>query len=353
MRSTEFGIGLVGYGLGGKVFHAPLIASVPRLQLRGVVTSRVAEVEADLPGVPALPDLDALLGDASVELIVVTTPSPTHHAVAERALLANRHVVIDKPMALSTAEADDLIATARAQNRTVVPYHNRRWDGDFQTLRQLVAEGRLGDVVHFESHFDRFRAAIKPGWREEPQPGSGVLYDLGPHLIDQALVLFGMPHAVTADVLAQRDNARADDYFHLVLDYDRRRAVLHAATLVREPGARFAVHGAQGSFVKYGLDPQEEALKAGGRPGGSEWGMEPPERYGTLTHADGTRERVATLPGSYQAFYEGVLAHLRDGAPPPVRAEAGRDTLAVIEAARRSAAERRTVALNTPSNSPA
>jgi scyllo-inositol 2-dehydrogenase (NADP+) len=338
-------VGLIGYGLAGSVFHAPLIASVDRLHLAAVASSRTDQITGDFPGTRIVATPEELFADPNIELIVVASPNTTHYELARRALRAGKHVVVDKPVTTTVREADSLIALAEDRNLTLSVFQNRRWDNDFRTVKHCIEEGTLGQVYFFESHFDRFRPAIKTGWRETPEKGSGVLYDLGAHLIDQTLHLFGLPEAVTADVLAQRPEARVDDYFHLVLHYQERRAVLHASTLVRNPGPRFSVHGDGGSFTKYGLDGQEDALKAGKRPGAADWGRDQSEYFGTLVTADGSRHTVETLPGTYQEFYKAIASTIRDGAPVPVKASDARDTLMILEAALRSAAERRTVAV--------
>jgi scyllo-inositol 2-dehydrogenase (NADP+) len=340
----EILVGLAGYGFGGAMFHAPFIAVTPRLRLAAVATSRRAEVERDFPSARVRPGAADLVADPDIGLLVVSTPTSTHFEIARSALECGKHVVIDKPMVVTTAEADELIALAAARHRVLSVYQNRRWDGDFRTVKAIIEQRRIGELYYYESRFDRFSPQIKPGWREQAEPGSGVLYDRGSHLIDQAVSLFGVPHAVMADVFCQRPGARAEDYFHLVLDYGPRRVVLHGSNLVCEPGPHFTVHGDGGSFLKYGLDPQEEALKAGLRPGAPDWGRDNPEQYGLLVRADGTASRVATLPGGYEKYYEMLAACLLDGGPVPVDPRDSRNGIAIIEAAFRSAKERRTVA---------
>jgi len=343
MRVTN--VGLIGYGMAGSTFHAPVIAAVEALRLTAVATSRSTDVARDLPGVAAVDSPDGIFADPAIELVVIATPNPTHFDLAQRALQAGKHVVIDKPMTTTTADADELIALAAKCGRLLSVYQNRRWDNDFLTVKALVDAGRLGHVYAYEAHYDRYRPAIKPGWRERPQPGSGILFDLGSHLIDQALFLFGMPETVMADVFAQRAEARVDDYFHVILSYRDRRAIVHASTLVREPGPHFAVHGDGGSFLKYGMDGQEAALKAGRPVGGPDWGRDDPAAYGTLVNADGERETIETLPGTYVAFYAGMAAAIAGEAPVPVSAEQARNVIAIIELAQRSAVERRTIAV--------
>jgi scyllo-inositol 2-dehydrogenase (NADP+) len=346
MQDGVTGVGLVGYGVAGAVFHAPLIQAEPRLRLRAVATSRAEQVRRELPGVRAVGSAEALLEDPGVELVVVAAPNDVHHRLAAAALRAGRHVVVDKPFVLTAAEADELIALAAAEGRLLSVFQNRRWDNDFLTVRRLVEAGPLGQVATYVSRFDRFRPAPKGGWREAAVPGSGILYDLGSHLIDQALQLFGLPATVTADVGVQRAGVAADDYVHLVLGYGRLRVLLHAGMLVRAPGPRLEVHGDRGSYVKYGLDPQEEALRSGGRPGDPGWGTEPPDRSGTLTIEVGGLElqaRVPSVPGRYQAYYAGMADAVAGQGPVPVAAEDARATSMLIECALASSRQGRTV----------
>ncbi|HMC92914.1 MAG TPA: Gfo/Idh/MocA family oxidoreductase, partial [Allosphingosinicella sp.] len=277
---------LIGRGLGGSVFHAPLIRACEGLELVRWVGSAEAEAAAT---------------SADVDLVVISTPNAFHFPLARAALEAGKHVVVDKPFTVSLAEADALIDLATARRRVLSVFHNRRWDGDFLTVRKLLP--RLGAVGLYEAHWDRFRPGLREGWKEDPEQGAGLLPDLGPHLIDQALSLFGRPAAVRADVLAQRDGSRIDDYFALTLQYGPMRVTLSASTMVAEPRPRFAVHGSGGSFVKYGVDPQEAELKAGVDP--RETGADP--AAGVLTSADGAREAVPTERGRYLSFYEGVV----------------------------------------------
>lgn len=311
---------LLGRGMAGTVFHAPLIRAIADFELAAIAGAA---------------DAAASIASPAIDLVVVATPNSTHFPLAAAALEAGKHVVVDKPFAITLAEAEALIALAAAKGRMLTVFHNRRWDGDFLTARSLVESGRLGEVRLFEAHWDRFRPVPKPGWREAPEAGAGLLWDLGPHLIDQALVLFGRPDGVSGDVAVQRRGALADDYFDLTLRYGAMRAKLSASTLVAEPRPRFAVHGTAGSFVKYGLDPQEEALGRGTSPLDPGFGRSPVD--GILTLADGGRQPVATLPGRYLAFYEGVAAAVRDGAPPPVDPSDALEGLRILAAARAGA----------------
>ena len=332
-------VGLVGYGMAGSVFHAPLIEYTPELTLKTVVSSNPEKVHKTYPAATVVPTIDNMLADTDISLVVIATPNETHFPLAKQALEAGKHVVVDKPFVLSSSQADELIALAHARNVLLSVYQNRRWDNDFLTIRHLLATGVLGNISTYEAHYDRFRPIVKDRWREHAIPGSGILYDLGAHLIDQALVLFGMPTTVWADIRAQRANAKTDDYFHIVLGYPERAAILHSGSLVREPGPHFQVHGSKGSYLKYGFDPQEDMLKAGLRPNDPAWGRENETMYGELTMSVGdlpVKGKVPTLPGSYEAFYQGIVAAITHGKPVPVSPEDARNTIRIIEAARRS-----------------
>ena len=327
------GVGLIGYGLGGAVFHAPLIQACPGLSLRAVATRRQGP-----EGIRTEPDPRRLIDDPGLPLIVIVTPNESHFPLARAALESGKHVVIDKPFVPTVAEADALIGLAREKGRVLSVFQNRRWDGDFLTVRDLVDSGRLGEIMLAELHWDRFRLGLRPGWKDAAAAGTGLLYDLGSHLVDQALRLFGPPEAVAADLAAQRDGAAVDDYFDLTLFYGLRRVRLCAATLVAAPRPRFALHGKAGSFVKYGLDPQEPQLQAGLRPGDADFGVEDSAWHGVFTDPEGKTEPVVTRPGRYLDYYAGIAAAIRGEAPVPVDPGEARAGLALIEAARRSAA---------------
>ncbi len=340
---SQLQVGLLGFGLAGSVFHAPLIQACEGLRL-AAVGSRNFEGK-QLPAGVRGARIDAVLADPAIELIVVATPNDSHASLARQALLAGKHVVVDKPFVLRAADAENLIALAREQERCLGVFHNRRWDADFLTAQQVMAEGRLGAISYAEFHFDRYRPQLKPRWREQPGEGAGVLYDLGPHLIDQACCLFGLPRAVTADVLSQRPGAQVDDYFHLLLDYGSTRVVLHASSLMPAHGPRIALYGERASFRHFGLDSQEDDLKAGLRPGSEAWGRMSEARAELVSH-DGHVTPVETLRGRYPAFYDGMVEAIRNGASPPVPAEEALDVSRVLDAALRSSAERRTVMLD-------
>lgn len=333
MPKRHVNAGLVGFGLSGRIFHAPFIHAHPYLQLAAVVERHHETSRERYPYVNIVRSLEALLADDSIELIVITVPNRHHFSLARQALEGNRHVVLEKPLTVTTAEADTLITLARERNKLLSVYQNRRWDGDFRTVQQLMATGRLGDVVDYEARFERYSPSRPDAWRERDEPGAGILYDLGSHLIDQALVLFGSPRAVYADIRRQRPGSRVDDYFALDLDYGSLRARLQAGMLVREPGPHFALHGTRGSFVSYGMDPQEEALKAGHTPDEPGFGSDPDCPRATLLAKSGNREHVPIRPGAYARYYENVYQCITGDAAPEVRAEDAREVIRIIELA--------------------
>ena len=337
-------VGLVGYGLAGRVFHAPVIQSVPNLRLKKVVERHADDSSKHYPEVEVVRDVAGLLKDEEIDLVVITTPNTSHFEYARDSLLAGKHVVVEKPFTTTSAEAQLLIDIARRQNRVITVHQNRRWDGDFQTVKRLLDEKLLGRLVEYESHFDRFRNYEQPGsWREEDAPGSGILFDLGSHLIDQAQVLFGLPQTIMADIRVQRDFARTADNFELILFYDQLKVSLNAGMLVREPSPRFILHGTEGSFVKYGLDVQEEALKQGLTPDAPHWGEEPEEQWGTLYTQAGElplKRRIETIAGRYPAYYQNVIEAINGEAELIVKPEEAMNTIRTIELAMVSSQKR-------------
>ena len=343
---------LVGYGLGGSVFHAPLIESTPGLRLAAVVTAnrdRQMAAQARYPQARVFDDVAAALAQAGdVGLAVVSTPNRSHVHLATAALQAGLAVVVDKPVAANPQDAAALADLAGSLGRWVVPFHNRRWDGDFLTVQELIRSARLGEVWQFESRYERWRPGpVRDIWREDPAPeaAGGLLYDLGAHLIDQALVLFGPPSGVYAELRRRRPGAQVDDDSFVSLLYPSGLvAHLWTSSGAAQGGPRFRVLGSEAAFVKFGLDGQEASLRAGQTPAGATWGVEGEERWGRLGD-DADAVTVPTRPGAYPDFYAAVLASLRAAAPPPVSMAEAVAGLEIIEAAQRSAAGGGTVAL--------
>jgi scyllo-inositol 2-dehydrogenase (NADP+) len=327
-------VGLVGFGMAARVFHAPVIEQVPGLRLSTIVQRSAGSAAALYPAARVVSSVDDLLADDDVALVVIATPNPSHAELARRCLEAGRHVVVDKPFAVSSAEAAPLLDIARGAGRVLTVFHNRRWDGDFRTVQRLAEEQTCGRIVLVESRFERFRPALRGVWRERQQPGSGILFDLGPHLVDQAVTLFGLPDAVTGDVRIERDRAVVDDAFDVTFHYPAVRVVLRASMLAAAPGPRFVVQGTQGSYVKYHLDPQEARLAAGDASAGRYWDQEPREWWGTLTRQTDSGLESHLLPteaGDYRRFYGNVRDAVRGTAPLAVTPEQALDVIRLLE----------------------
>jgi len=344
--SDNVRVGLIGYGYASKTFHAPLIVGTPGMTLAAVSSSDATKVHADWPGVSVVSDPKQLFNDPDIDLIVIPTPNDTHFPLARAAMEAGKHVVVDKPFTVTLSQARELEALAKSRGLVLSVFHNRRWDSDFLTLKGLIAEGKLGEVSYFESHFDRYRPQVRNRWREQAGPGSGIWYDLAPHLIDQALVLFGVPVSITVDMAQLRPDAQTTDYFHAVLSYPQRRVVLHGTMLAAAESARYIVHGTRGSYVKFGLDPQEDRLKAGERLPQEDWGYD--MRDGVLTLASGDEldaQTLLTVPGNYPAYYAAIRDALNGQGENPVPASQAIRVMELIELGIESAKHRSTLCL--------
>jgi scyllo-inositol 2-dehydrogenase (NADP+) len=349
--TTPLRVGLIGYGLAGSAFHAPLIATTPGLRLQKVVTAspeRRAQLHREHPDARAVDNIGQLLADpAALDLVVVASPNNTHVPMARAALEAGLPAVVDKPLAATAAEAHALATLAADRDLLLTVFQNRRWDADFLTVQQLLTDGALGTVHRYESRFERWRPQVTPGWRESPDPteAGGILYDLGSHLVDQTLHLFGPAVHVYAEIDARRPGAAVDDDAFLALTHSSGvRSHLWMSALAAQFGPRFRVLGERSAYTTYGLDPQEDALRAGQRPGRPDWGAEAERDWGVLGTLEDAKP-YPSLPGDYPAFYAGVAAALHEGAPAPVNPYDSVAMLTILEAARRSAAEGRTVAL--------
>jgi len=343
--------GIIGFGLSGRVFHAPFIDVVKGFELSKISTANgnnihIAQVR--YPEALIVPDGQSIIDDENIDLVIVTSPNTVHFQWAKAALLANKHVVVEKPFTATLAEAEELVELAKEKEKILTVYHNRRFTSDTKTVKKILASGLLGDVVDYETHFDRFRPQPKPGgaWRVDALPGSGILYDLGSHLIDQSLYFFGMPQAVTAHIQTIRPWAKADDTFDVKLHYPTHTATLKSASLSKIPGATYQIHGTKGSFVKYGLDVQEENIEKGTIPNTPEWGMEPKSIWGTLkTEHKGIE--ICSVIKSENGDYRDYFINLRDAihgkTKIAVTAEEGANVMKIIELAIQSDKEKRTI----------
>lgn len=339
---------LLSFGLSGKVFHAPFLRLHPGFEIAGT-WERSKKVFVDqYPGTKSYPSLEELLADKDVELVIVNTPTYTHFDYAKQTLLAGKHAIVEKAFTATVAEAEELKSIADQKGLKLSVFQNRRWDSDFKTIQKVLNDGMLGDIVEATLSYDRYNAALSPkAHKETPSPGSGVVKDLGPHLIDQALVLFGMPQSVFADIMITRSGSQVPDYFEILLQYPRHRARLRAGYFIREPAPSYIFHGRLGSFLKTRGDVQEPRLVAGEKP--TEKGMMEPESEQGLIHTeiDGTiiRKKIETLPGNYLAYYEGVYKAITENKEMPVTAADGIRVMKIIEAAETSSREKRVIQL--------
>lgn len=342
-------VGLIGFGLAGQAFHAPVIRGVQGMELACILERHGSKAKEKYPEVRVARNLDEMLSDKTINLCVVATPNDTHYSYTKACLEAGRHVVVDKPFTPTMAEAEQLVRLAADRGRLVTVYQDRRWDGEFHTVKDLVKSGALGSVVEYESRFDRFRLESKPGaWRERADhPAAGVLWDLGPHLIDQALVLFGTPESIWASAFCQRQTAQIDDSFDVHMEYPHLRATLRARIIAYAPGPHLLIHGTGGSFIKYGMDPQEEILRSpnclDGPDWGPDWGVETEDRWGMLSPVGGQPHKVKTERGDYRGYYANVRDAIEKGSPLDVTPDQALRTMRGILLAHKSSREGRRV----------
>jgi len=342
MNKTPIRTAIVGFGSVAEKMHAPLITVCPELDLVASVERRTNRCEELYPGVTTYRSLQELLDADSADLIVITTPNEFHFPMAMQCLEAGKHVVVDKPVTIFSHEAEILHKCAEEKGLICTVFHNRRYDGDFMTLQKLVRAGDLGDLVYLESHFDRFRPDLTENWREKEVPGNGITYDLGSHLIDQVVLLFGLPNWIQADIRKQRTGAVADDYFDITLDYDSLKAKVTAGALVNVPTPKFLLLGKNGSYQKFGLDVQEAAFKAGEKPEGPTWGVETEEKWGKVFLSEQTMP-YETIPGNYRKLYQNVADAISIDAKLDITIPQAISVLKMIEASFLSSKEKRTI----------
>ncbi|MBN2485125.1 MAG: Gfo/Idh/MocA family oxidoreductase [Bacteroidales bacterium] len=341
--------GIIGFGLSGRVFQAPFLDVSPRFEISKIYSSRKSEINSLYKQVEVVGDVNDILSDPQIDLAIVASPNTEHFALTKKALLNGKHVVVEKPFVTEIKHGEELIGLARQQGKVLSVFQNRRWDGDFQTVKEIIGSGQLGSISEYEVHFDRFRPEPDySNWRSHALPGSGVFFDLGPHLIDQAIDLFGMPEAVFGDIRVARSEGNVDDTFEVILFYKHHRAKLKAGVLVKELGPHFIVHGSNGSFVKYGLDPQEELLKKGAVPKGNDWGTDDESLYGTLNIVKDGRDhisRIKTHKGNYMGFFDNVADAISENKPLAVKPETALQNIRVILAAIESSKQRKVLTL--------
>jgi predicted dehydrogenase len=344
--NKQINTALIGFGLSGRVFHAPFIHTHPGFHLTAVVERNREDSKRIYPYTEVIKDYKEVLSRKDIDLVVVGTPNTLHFPMVKEALQAGKDVIVEKPFVPTSREAEQLIQIAEKSGKKIFVYQNRRWDGDFLTIRKLIEQGSLGAIKYYEAHFNRYSPELKPGaWRDLDIPGGGILFDLGSHLIDQAVCLFGMPDIVTAEVKAERQGSKVDDYFRLELIYPDKSALLTAGMLVSEKGPRFIIDGTEGSFSKWGIDPQEASLKKGNMPVGEEWGKDDPKYYGTLGKGSAVPVELSQVPteaGNYMAFYDNVYEVLFKNLPQLIHPQQARDVIFIIEKAFESSESGRT-----------
>ena len=343
-------VALASFGMSGEVFHAPLVHAHPGFQLHKVLERNQSKSVQKYPDVKLVRSYEEIINDDKIDLVVVNTPNAYHYDMARKALEAGKHVLMEKPFTNTSEEAQQLVELAKGKSLILTAFQNRRLDSDFITVRQVLDSKILGYLVEYEAHYDRYRNFIQADtWKEEGGPGSGILYNLGSHMIDQALVLFGLPKSLTARLAIQREGGHAHDSYHIIMQYDGFQAVLKSSYLVRDEGPRYKLLGNLGTFTKYGLDPQEDCLKAGMQPGGYQWGVEPPEIWGMLdTELNGMhfRGEVESAAGNYLEFYDNLAKAIHNKAPLLVTAEEAMHVIRMIELAIQSNQEKREVTVD-------
>ncbi len=351
MNQSIINVGLIGFGLGGRIFHAPILTAVPGFQLHTVYETReenVKTIHRCYPGAKVVSDVNEIFESKDIQLIVVATPNNVHFSYAKKAMENGKHVLVEKPFTCTSSEAEELIEISKKTNKVLTVNHNRRWDSDFKTVQKVIKSEMLGEIVEYEAHYDRYRPEVGENWRDKKSSAaSGMLYDLGSHLIDQVQYLFGLPNEIFAYIDTQRKNSEVVDAFEILLKYDTLKVTLKSGMIVREPAPHFALHGRKGSFVKYGMDVQEDELILGKRPNeGKEWGREPEAIYGKINteiggvHVSGTVESEA---GDYRELYRNLYQVITNEEELIVTPQQACNTIKIIELAEQSNREKRWV----------
>lgn len=343
----KINVGIIGFGTSASVFHAPIIDYLAEFNLKKVYERNSERSKEEYPYVEVVHNIEDLFS-SDIDIILVTTPNKVHYDHAKLALLHNKHVIVEKPFTVSSDEAKELINLATKKNLVLTVNQNRRWDGDFLTVKKVLATKKLGEVVEFEAHFDRFRNFIKDKWKEKDEPGSGIVYDLGSHLIDQALCLFGEPYAIFADIRKQRPDAVVDDYFEIILDYNTIKVTLKADMLSNYKSPKYIIKGLNGTFIKYGTDVQEEQLKEKITPNDPDYGKDRESNWGEINYLENGEEKsekIMTEKGKYHYFYKNVYDKIMNNLKLEVRPETVLRNIQIIEKAFESNEKRKFVKL--------
>lgn len=347
MQYLPINTAILSYGMSGEIFHAPLIDAHPGFHLSKIFERSTDRARHRYPKAKIVRSLDEILSDDAIELVVVNTPQDSHYDLTLKVFESGKHAIVEKPFVINSSEGHALSQQARDHGKLLSVFQNRRWDGDFMTVRQVLQAGILGPLAEFEAHYDRYRPQVDHStWKEGQAAGAGILYNLGSHMIDQVLVLFGNPESLTASVGVQRKGGSSPDYYDIRMKYPNHTAIVKSSYLVRDPGPRYVAYGVDGTFTKHGLDPQEDALKNGVIPGTAGWGKETNEWWGRIDtqvgglHVTGT---IETLPGSYSGYYDNIYGAVRNGEPLAVTAEQATSVIRMIELATKSSDEGRTL----------
>jgi predicted dehydrogenase len=348
--NNQISTAILSYGMSGEIFHAPLLHVHPGFRLHTILQRSSQKAKERYPDVKIVRSLEEVYNDSDIDLVVINTPNETHFDFTKRALEAGKHVIVEKPFTVTTQEADSLIDISKKHGKILSVFQNRRWDGGFLTVKKILDGKTLGKIAEFEAHYDRYRNYIQAEtWKEEEGRGTGILYNLGSHMLDQVFMLFGLPKSVDARVGIQREGGKVDDFYDVRMQYDGFLVILKSSYLVCDPGPQYIIHGTLGSFTKYGIDPQEEALKEGKWPDSEGWGTETKEWWGRLKTADGNKTEtqiIETLPGNYLGFYQNIYEVIREGKDLIVKPEQARDVIRVIEACYESNKTKCSIAIN-------
>jgi len=338
-------VGVIGFGNSARTFHIPFITTLDSLELVAISSSKKELVAEKHPQVSIFETAHDLILNGNLELVIITAPNNVHYELAKLCLENGINVVLEKPMVTTSLEAQELVALAKERSLLLSVFHNRRWDGDFLTVKKLLENKKIGDVRLFESHFDRFRPVVANRWRDQKGAGSGIWFDLGSHLVDQAVCLFGLPQSITARCLLLREGAEAPDYFHVLLHYDNLEVILHASSFSAGPNNRFRVEGTKGTFIKQGLDPQEDQLKRGMTPNDASYGVDAPADCGTV-YGEASCEFIETENGCYQQYYLGIIDAIKSAGPNPVDPAGVVDVLRILELSEKSSETGKTISLS-------